>query len=258
MVPTMFHRLLALPEDVRNEYDHSSLNHVVHAAAPCPAHEKQAMIDWWGPVIYEYYASTEGGGTSIRPEEWLKHPGTVGRGWDEGVEVRIYDDDGNLLPAGEIGTVYIRSGETFSYYKDPDKTAAAWRGDAFTMGDMGYLDDEGYLFLADRRSDMILSGGVNIYPAEIEAVLLEHPSVADVGVVGIPDPDWGNRVHAVVEPMPGVEAGDGLVAELLAFCNGRLASYKSPRTMEFRELPRTPTGKLSRSSLRKSLLAELD
>ncbi|PRZ42860.1 long-chain acyl-CoA synthetase [Antricoccus suffuscus] len=257
MVPTMFHRLLALPDEVRDKYDHSSLNYVVHAAAPCPVHEKQAMIDWWGPVIYEYYASTEGGGTSVRPEAWLQHPGTVGRGWDDGVEVEIHDEQGNLLPAGEIGTVYIRSGETFSYYKDPDKTAAAWRGDVFTMGDMGYLDEDGWLFLADRRSDMILSGGVNIYPAEIESVLLEHPAVEDAGVVGLPDPDWGNRVHAVVQPVASVTGDDALAKEILDHCNGKLAAYKRPRTLEFRELPRTATGKLSHSALRKTLLDEL-
>lgn len=248
MVPTMFHRLLALPEQVRRSYDVSSLDFVIHAAAPCPVHEKHAMIEWFGPVVYEYYSSSEGGGTSIGPHDWLDHPGSVGRAW-AAAEIRILDDDGAQLPPGEVGGVYIRNDDPFEYFGDADKTAQSRRGEFFTTGDLGRLDADGYLYLADRRTDLIISGGVNIYPAEVEEVLLAHPAVADVGVIGLPDDDLGRRVHAVVEPAAGVPGGDGLATEILAFAADRLARYKQPRSLEFRTLPRTETGKLSRRTL---------
>ncbi|MEV0083998.1 AMP-binding protein [Saccharopolyspora sp. NPDC050642] len=253
MVPTMFHRLLALPEDVRRSYDVSSLKFAVHAAAPCPVEDKRAMLDWWGPVIYEYYSSTEGGGAAVNPHEWLEHPGTVGRAW-EGAEVKILDEDGAPVPAGAVGAVWIRNDDPFVYHNDPEKTATAWRDGFFTAGDMGFLDEDGWLYLADRRSDLIISGGVNIYPAEIEAALLAHPAVSDAGVIGLPDPEWGSTVHAVVELTAGTDPGDRLSHELLDFCERRLARYKCPRSLEFRSLPRTPTGKLSHSALRKTIL----
>ncbi|MFJ9173808.1 AMP-binding protein [Streptomyces sp. NPDC102360] len=257
MVPTMFHRLLALTEDVRAAYDLSSLNYVVHGAAPCPVHEKHAMLRWWGPIIWEYYASTEGGGTSVSPTEWLEHPGTVGRAW-EGAAVKVLDDSGNEAQPGVVGTVYLLGGGGFEYFKDPQKTEAARRGDFFTPGDMGHLDQDGWLYLADRRSDLIISGGVNIYPAEIEAALLAHSAVADVGVVGLPDDDFGSRVHAVVQLADGAIASDALVQTLMEFSEDRLAKFKRPRSLEFRALPRTPTGKLSRIALRQELLGRED
>ncbi|QSE90792.1 AMP-binding protein [Rhodococcus pseudokoreensis] len=255
MVPTMFHRLLALPEDIRSRYDTSSLNFVVHAAAPCPPHEKRAMLDWWGPVVYEFYSSTEGGGTSVGPQDWIAHPGTVGRAW-EGVDVKVFDDAGNELPPGEVGMVFFRNPERFMYHNAPEKTAEAQQGEFFTAGDMGRLDEDGWLFLADRRSDLIISGGVNIYPAEIEAVLLEHPAVSDAAVVGLPDEVWGSRVHAVISPAEGVVPGPQLQSDLEAHWVDRLASFKRPRSIEFRALSRTDTGKLNRSALRASVLAE--
>ncbi len=253
MVPTMFHRLLALPSETRSRYDVSSLEVVVHAAAPCPVHEKWAMLEWWGPVLFEYYSATEGGGTSVTAEEWMEHPGTVGRVWP-GAAIKILDSEGWELPAGEIGGIYIRNGTPFEYYKDPVKTAEARKGDFFTAGDIGYFDPDGWLYLSDRRSDLIISGGVNIYPAEVEAALFAHPAVGDVGVIGIPDEDWGASVHAVVEPAVGYEPSDELAAELLEFCRTSLARFKCPRTLEFRVLPRTSTGKLSRSRLRDAVI----
>ncbi|ODU07668.1 MAG: hypothetical protein ABS81_00825 [Pseudonocardia sp. SCN 72-86] len=249
MVPTMFHRLLGLPEEIRTGHDVSSLNFVVHAGAPCPLHEKAAMMDWLGPVVVEYYSSTEGGGTSVGPDEWRARPGTVGRAWP-GTEVRILDDEGREVPPGTIGGVYLRNGERFEYFRDPEKTARAWRDGFFTPGDVGSVDADGYLFLADRRVDMILSGGVNIYPAEVEHALLLHPAVADVGVIGVPDAEWGHRVHAVVELTDAAEAGDALRAEILDLAAMSLARFKLPRSIEFGPVPRTETGKLRRRSLR--------
>ncbi len=251
MVPTMFHRLLQLPDSIKEKYDTSSLKNIIHAAAPCPVDEKTAMLEWWGPVIYEYYAATEGGGTYVKPKEWMEHPGTVGQPFP-GATVKIFDDDGNELGANESGTIYMGTPMgSFEYYKAPEKTAEARRGDLFTVGDIGYFDEEGWLFLNDRKSDMIISGGVNIYPAEIEAVLLTHPKVGDAAVIGIPNKDWGEEVKAVIEPGKGVTPDDALITELLAYCRERLAGYKLPRSVDFRdELPRYPTGKLYKRLLR--------
>ena len=251
MVPTMFHRLLALPDDVKARYDVSSLQAVIHAAAPCPVDVKRRMIEWWGPVIHEYYAATEGGGTYVKADEWLEHPGTVGRPFP-GATIKIYDDDGRECPPGEPGTVYMGSpvGQ-FEYHNDPDKTAANRRDGLFTVGDIGYLTDDGWLFLCDRKADMIISGGVNIYPAEIEAVLLTHPAVGDAAVIGVPSEEWGEEVKAVIEPAAGITPDEGLADELLAHCRERLASFKCPRSVDFRpELPRYPTGKLYKRLLR--------
>jgi long-chain acyl-CoA synthetase len=259
MVPTMFHRLLALPEEARGASDTSSLRYVLHAAAPCPPSVKRGMLQWWGPVLYEYYGATEGGGTIARPEEWLARPGTVGRAWD-GAEVRILDDNGQPQPAGEPGTIWMALGANrFEYHNDPDKTAAHRRDGFFTVGDVGYLDGDGFLFLCDRKADMIISGGVNIYPAEIEGVLLGHPKVADAAVFGIPDEEWGERVKAVVQPASGVEAGVALQTELLEYCRRDLARYKVPRTIDFTaELPRDPSGKLYKRHLRDPYWRNLD
>jgi long-chain acyl-CoA synthetase len=251
MVPTQFHRLLQLPDDVRSSADVSSLAYIMHGAAPCPPEVKRRMIEWWGPVIYEYYGTTEGGGTIIGPAEWLAHPGSVGRPWP-GAEIRILDDDGREVPANEPGAVYIKLGAAeFEYYKDEAKTGENRRAGFFTVGDIGYLDGDGYLHLCDRKSDLVISGGVNIYPAEIEAALLAHPSVADVAVFGVPDDDKGERVHAVVEPTPGAVPGDDLAETLRAHCAGRIALFKVPRSWGFTEaLPRDPNGKLAKRKLR--------
>jgi long-chain acyl-CoA synthetase len=251
MVPTQFHRLLAVPEDIRKGYDVSSLRSMVHAAAPCPVEIKQQMLDWWGPVIYEYYAATEGGGTVVTPQQWLERPGTVGLPWPTS-EIRILDDDGNDVPAAEIGTVYMKLGQgDFEYFKDKGKTEANRTAGFFTVGDVGYLDEGGYLFLCDRKSDMIISGGVNIYPAEIEGTLLTHPKVADAAVFGIPHEDWGEEIKAVIEPAEGVEPGDALTEELLAHCAARLARFKLPKTVDYTtEMPRDPNGKLYKRKLR--------
>ncbi|MFJ6725241.1 acyl-CoA synthetase [Streptomyces sp. NPDC091281] len=251
MVPTQFHRLLALPEDVRRRYDVSSLRHAVHGAAPCPEHVKRAMIEWWGPCVEEYYAASEGGGAFATAEDWLKRPGTVGRAWPIS-ELAVFDDDGRRLPPGELGTVYMRmTTGGFRYHKDEDKTRRNRIGDFFTVGDLGVLDEDGYLFLRDRKIDLIISGGVNIYPAEIEAALLAHPAVADAAAFGVPHDDRGEEVKAVVEPAPGHEPGPDLAAALLAHCADRLAAYKRPRSVDFvAELPRDPNGKLYKRRLR--------
>lgn len=251
MVPTHFHRMLHLPKEVREKYDCSSTRNMVHAAAPCPIEMKLAMLDWWGDSIYEYYAATEGGGTLVTPEEWRRYPGTVGRPWPTS-DIKIYDDDGGELPTGEHGTVYMKLGQgDFEYHKDKEKTRKSRRGEYFTVDDIGYLNEEGYLFLCDRKSDMIISGGVNIYPAEIENVLLIHPKVADVAVFGIPHQDWGEEVKAVVQPVDEVAAGDALTEEILGFCSDKLAKYKTPRSIDYiAEMPRDPNGKLYKRKLR--------
>jgi long-chain acyl-CoA synthetase len=252
MVPTMFHRLLALPEDIRAKYDLSSLRFVIHGAAPCPVTVKERLIAWLGPIVVEYYAATEGVGTLVDSATWLAHPGTVGRPMLPEL-VKVADDDGNQLAPGEIGLVFLRSqaATRFDYYGDAEKTAGAFRGDYFTLGDMGYVDVDGYLFLTDRSTNLIISGGVNIYPAEIDAVLLQHPAVGDVATIGIPDEEWGEAVKAVVQPAEGVEPSDALAAELLAFCREHLAHFKCPRTIDFTsQLPREDTGKIYKRLLR--------
>jgi long-chain acyl-CoA synthetase len=257
MVPTQLHRLLALPEEVRAKYDCSSVRCMVHAAAPCPPEVKRRMIEWWGDAVMEYYAATEGGGTIVTPKEWLERPGTVGKAWT-GAEIRIYDEDGNRLGPGEIGTIYMALAQAAFEYKGDEKKTKAGRirddeagVEFFTVGDVGELDEDGYLFLRDRKIDMIISGGVNIYPAEIEAEFLTHPKVGDVAVFGIPHPDWGEEVKAVVEPADGSAGDDALRDELLAYAQERLASYKRPRTIDFTtEMPRDPSGKLYKRKLR--------
>jgi long-chain acyl-CoA synthetase len=255
MVPTMFHRLLALPEQVRAGADTSTLRQVMHAAAACPVADKQKMIDWLGPVLVEYYGSTESAiVVAANSQEWLAHPGTVGHPV-LGVDVKILDDQGNEVPPGAQGMIYASVADRFEYHNDPAKTAASRRGSYYTPGDIGYLDSDGYLYLCDRRSDLINSGGVNIYPAEVEAVLLEDPAVADAAVFGVPDPEWGHRVVALVQPADGVPVSAELAATILGHCEGRLAHFKHPRTLEFRDaLPRTPIGKLSRTRVREEYL----
>ena len=251
MVPTQFRRLLALPEPTRGRYDVSSMRAAIHSAAPCPQDVKRRMLDWWGPVVIEYYAASEGGGTVVTAQEWLARPGSVGRAWP-GTEVRVLDAGGNDVPAGEPGLVYLRMGtSTFDYHQDEEKTRASRARGMFTVGDIGYLDADGYLYLCDRKSDMIISGGVNIYPAEIEAELSGHPAVDDVAVFGIPHDDWGEEIKAVVQPVPGAEPGPVLTAELLAFLGDRVAKFKLPKTVDYvAELPRDPNGKLYKRRLR--------
>ncbi|HET6950050.1 MAG TPA: AMP-binding protein [Acidimicrobiales bacterium] len=251
MVPTQFVRLLRLPQEVRDRYDVSSLQMVVHSAAPCPMEVKRAMMDWWGPVLWETYGGMEGAAAIAKPHRWLERPGTVGRAV-RGMRIRILDDAGRELPAGETGHVYLEPDRpTFEYRDDPDLTASVHRGKAFTLGDVGFLDEDGYLFLRDRAKDMIISGGVNIYPAEIEAVLGAHPGVRDVAVIGVPDLEWGESVTAVVELEPGVAGSPELEDELIEHCRARLARFKCPRSVDFRDaLPRTEAGKLYKRLLR--------
>jgi long-chain acyl-CoA synthetase len=251
MVPTMFNRLLKLPAAERARHDVSSLKHVIHSAAPCPVATKQAMLDWWGPCIYEYYSASEGGGTLATPEQWLKKPGTVGKHWPFS-QIRILDDNKQPLPQGAVGTVWIRMGDyRFEYHKDAAKTAEAWNEGFFTVGDAGYLDEDDFLFLCDRKADMIIAGGVNIYPAEVEAQLVTHPAVLDAAVFGIPHADFGEEVKAVVQPIAGVAADATLASELMTFLSERVAKYKLPRSIDFvSELPRDPSGKLYKRKLR--------
>jgi fatty-acyl-CoA synthase len=253
-VPTMFIRMLKLEPSVRTRYDLSSHRCAIHAAAPCPVEVKHQMMDWWGPILWEYYAGTERNGhTVIGPEEWLAHPGSVGRA-RSGI-LHICDEDGTELPTGEAGLIYFEQpSRTFEYHNAPDKTSSAthpqhrsWT----SLGDVGYVDEEGYLYLTDRKAFMIISGGVNIYPQEIEDALILHDKVADVAVFGVPNSEFGEEVKAVVQPLPGVLANDDLAAELEAFAREHLAGYKVPRSIDFmEELPRLPTGKLYKRVLK--------
>jgi long-chain acyl-CoA synthetase len=246
MVPIHFIRILALPPEVRARYDLGSMKRILHAAAPCPPHVKRAIIDLFpGDVVWEFYGMTEARVTLITADEWLRKPGSVGRPMP-GTDIVILDEEGNEQPSGETGIIYVRTGARFEYGRDPDKTAQAWRGDYFTVGDMGYLDDDGYLFLTDRHQDMIISGGSNVYPAEVEAVLHRHPAVADVAVIGVPDDEWGEAVRAIVEPRGELDPD-----ELMAFCRENLAHYKCPRTVDVvGRLPREPNGKIRKRDLR--------
>ncbi len=251
-VPTMFSRMLKLPESDREGFSGSTLEMAIHAAAPCPVAVKHQMIEWWGPILSEYYAGSEGNGaTLIHSEDWLKKPGSVGRAMGE-TQIDIMDDEGNVLPPGEPGTVYFRGGAEFEYHNDPTKTADSRReGGRSTLGDMGYVDEDGYLFLTDRKAYMIISGGVNIYPQEIEDCLITHPLVADAAVFGVPNEDMGEEVKAVIQLMPGVDESDDTRETLLAHCREHLAGYKMPRSIDFEaELPRLPTGKLYKRLLR--------
>ncbi len=249
-VPAMFTRMLKLPEQVRKSYDLSSLRRVIHAAAPCPVEIKKQMIDWWGPIIDEYYASSEAhGSTLISAEEWLAHPGSVGKPMMGAVH--ILDEDGNELPPGQAGEIYFEGGNSFEYLNDPHKTAASRHERGWTtVGDIGYLDEEGYLYLTDRRHHMIISGGVNIYPQEAENMLVTHPKVMDAAVFGVPDDEMGQSVKAVVQTVHHDDATDAFADELSAWLRDRLAHYKCPRSISFEPtLPRTDTGKLYKQDL---------
>ncbi len=244
-VPTMFVRLLKLPPEVRAQYDVSSLKFVLHTGAPCPIEVKEQMIAWWGETIWEVYAGSEGnGGCIVDSATWLLHKGTVGQ--PNFGSVHVIGSDGEELPAGEIGAIYFSDGPTFSYHKDPDKTASSVNPKGWsTLGDMGYLDEDGFLYLSDRRTDLIISGGVNIYPREVENILTLHPKVMDVAVIGVADPEMGQAVKAVVQPVDMRDAGPELAAELITYCRDRLAHFKCPRSVDFdSELPRLPNGKL--------------
>jgi len=252
LVPTMFSRLLKLPEETRTRYDLSSLEIAIHAAAPCPVQVKEQMIDWWGPIIHEYYGATEGlGFTACNSEEWLAHKGTVGRVLLG--ELHVLDDDMKPLPGGTPGTLWFKTATPFEYFNDPAKTreARSEDGTMSTVGDVGYVDADGYLHLTDRATFMIISGGVNIYPQESENLLITHPKVADAAVFGVPNADLGEEVKAVVQLMPGVPKNAATAEELLAFCGQHLARQKVPRSVDFEdELPRLPTGKLYKRLLR--------
>lgn len=255
-VPTMFVRMLKLPPEVRERYDVSSLTHATHAAAPCPVKVKQQMLEWWGPIIHEFYAGTEGAGICyISPQDWIERPGSVGRAI--GATIHVVDDEGTELPPGDEGTIYFDSATQFEYHNDPEKTKASrhpqgWR----TLGDIGRVDEDGFLFLTDRKAFTINSGGVNIYPQEAENALTLHPKVVDVAVFGVPNEDFGEEVKAVVQPTEAPtseEAATALANELIAFCRTQLADVKCPRSVDFvDQLPREPTGKLLKKKLRDS------
>ena len=253
-VPTMFVRMLKLPPEVRARYDVSSIRVAVHAAAPCPVTVKRQMIEWWGPVLHEYYAGTEGNGfVYTDSEDWLAHPGTVGKAIVG--TLHVVGDDGQEVPTGEAGTVYFESEAQFSYHNDPDKTAESYLRDGWsTLGDVGHLDEDGFLYLTDRKAYMIIPGGVNVYPQEAENVLTMHPAVLDVAVFGVPNDDFGEEVKAVVQPETLPESAEdaaALEAELISFCREHLADVKCPRSVDFREeLPRHPTGKLYKRLLK--------
>lgn len=258
-VPTMFVRMLKLPEATRAAYDVSSLSCAIHAAAPCPVPVKEQMIEWWGPIIYEYYAGTEGNGfVQCNSEEWLAHKGTVGRGLT--CEIVICNDAGESVPTGESGAIYMAGGGEFEYHEDSTKTAASRHSKGWTtLGDVGYLDEEGYLYLTDRKHFMIISGGVNIYPQEAENALITHPSIVDVAVFGVPNPDFGEEVKAVVQPVDMADAGPELEQVLMAWCRQQLSAVKCPRSIDFiEEVPRHPTGKLYKRLLKDKYWAEYE
>jgi long-chain acyl-CoA synthetase len=250
-VPTMFNRLLHLPDETRARYDTRSLRFVIHGAAPCSIETKRRMLDWWGPILWEMFAGTEGPGTIVSPQEWLAKPGTVGRSAPG--QVRILDGEGKELPRGQSGMVYLAhpAGSTFEYYKDPGKTAAVQREGYFTAGDIGYLDEDGYLFLSGRSAEVIISGGVNLYPQEIDDVLAKHPAVADVACVGVPNEDLGEEVKAVISLRPGHAGDDALRQSLMDHCAAHLAKQKWPRSIDFvAQLPRSEAGKALRAQIR--------
>jgi long-chain acyl-CoA synthetase len=250
-VPTMFVRMLKLPEDQRASADVSSLQIAIHAAAPCPIPVKEQMIEWWGPVLFEYYAGTEGNGfAAVNSRDWLEHRGTVGKALSG--TIHILDEDSKPLPPGEIGTVYFEGGGQFEYHNAPEKTAESRSPQGYsTLGDVGYVDPDGYLYLTDRKSYMIISGGVNIYPQEAENILITHPRVEDVAVIGVPNEDFGEEVKAVVQLVDMSQAGDAMAEELMEFCRDQLAHFKCPRSIDFDpELPRHPTGKLYKRLLK--------
>lgn len=250
-VPTMFIRMLKLEDGIREKYDVSSLQCAIHAAAPCPIPIKEQMIQWWGPVIHEYYAGSEGNGfVAINSENWLTHKGSVGQSLT--AQLHIVADDGSEVPAGESGTIYFEGGGEFEYFNDKDKTQESRHGQGWsTLGDVGYVDEDGFLYLTDRKSFMIISGGVNIYPQETENLLVTHPKVMDVAVFGVPNEDFGEEVKAVVQPIHWEDAGPELVAELMDFCRDNISHIKCPRTIDFdKELPRHPTGKLFKRLLK--------
>lgn len=256
-VPTMFNRLLHLPEETRQRHAVSSLRFIIHGAAPCSVDTKQRMLDWFGPIIWEMFAGTEGQGTIVSPQEWLARPGTVGRAMPG--QVRIVDEAGKELPAGETGLIYLHNPRAmpFEYFKDPAKTRAAMLDEHFTAGDIGYLDADGYLFLTGRSAEVIISGGINLYPQEIDDVLVQHPAVADVACVGVPNEDLGEEIRAVVVLRPGHQANAGLTDALLDFCDQRLARQKWPRSFDFVEaLPRSEAGKLLRNQIRSRYWAD--
>jgi long-chain acyl-CoA synthetase len=252
LVPTMFARMLKMPLGLRTQHDLSSLEVAIHAAAPCPVKIKQEMIEWWGPIIFEYYGATEGlGFTACDSHEWLAHPGTVGKVLLG--KLQILDDEMNEVPTGETGTLWFESGSEFSYHNDPDRTTEARSDDGTqtTVNDVGYIDADGFLYLTDRKTFMIISGGVNIYPQETEDVLITHPEVADAAVFGVPNVDLGEEVKAVVQLMPGIDSGGATVEGLLEYCREGLSRQKVPRSIDFiDEMPRLPTGKLYKKPLR--------
>ena len=254
LVPIMFQRLLALPDEVKARYDISSLNYIVHGAAPCPPEVKKAMIDWVGPILNEYYAGSEGGaGFIVSSQEWLAKPGTVGK-LPASDALKILDDEGNDVPKGQPGTLYFKVSPIapFEYYKDPAKTAAAHKDGYFTLGDVGYLDADDYLFLTGRTAECIISGGVNIYPQEIDNEIIKHEAVEDSCCIGVPNEEWGEEVKAVITLNPGFAPSDALAKDILTFARGHLAGYKVPRSIDFvEELPRSPAGKIQRGKVRK-------
>jgi long-chain acyl-CoA synthetase len=252
VVATMFSRLLKLPAEVRGRYDLSSLRAVLHGAAPCPQHVKAAMIDWLGPVVYEYYAATEGGATLSNSQEWLERPGTVGMAIP-GTGVRVLNDAKVDCEVNELGTVYLLAPDEgrFEYFKSPEKTAGAYFENYYTLGDQGHLDADGYLFLTGRSAETIISGGVNIYPQQIDDILLQYPGIHEACTVGVPNEEWGEEVKAVVEVAPGVSQDDAMRDAILAFCRERLAAFKCPRSVDFKvDLPRLPSGKIQRHKVR--------